>query len=62
MLIQIPKVKESILPVDNIRPISLTSVVGKFFKKNNKRFSILSEKLKWIPNFQKGFRKSRNDK
>ena len=49
-----------ILPIDKIRSISLTSVLGKIFENIiNKRLSKLCEELKWISNFQNGFRKTR---
>jgi hypothetical protein len=56
-IIPIPKKAGRSLQVNEFRPISLLPVTGKILEKLiNKRLTITCEKLKWLPNFQKGFR------
>jgi hypothetical protein len=57
-IIPIPKSRKKFPDVDDFRPISLTSVVGKLFESIMlRRLKLLSEEHKWLPKFQKGFRK-----
>jgi endonuclease/exonuclease/phosphatase (EEP) superfamily protein YafD len=56
-LFPIPKINNSIIPIDKFRPIALLSVIGKMLEKIIcKRITEVAERKKWLPTFQNGFR------
>jgi hypothetical protein len=60
-IIPIPKRNTRAIGVNEFRPISLLPVTGKILGNLiNKRLSSSSEKLNWLPEFQKGFRSGRS--
>ena len=61
IIIPIPKVPTNKVKIDKFRPISLLPVVGKIMEKIvNKRLTEVAEKRKWLPKFQKGFRRNKS--
>ena len=62
-IIPIPKRKGVKISVEEFRPISLTSIVGKIFESIvNERLTKMVETNNLIPNFQNGFRRGRSTK
>ena len=58
IIIPIPKKQGNILKIEELRPISLTSVIGKLMERIiMKKLNTVAEENLWIPEFQKGFRK-----
>ena len=61
IIIPIPKTTGSVIPLWNLRQISLTCVTAKMFENIIKaRLNQISERDNWLPEYQNGFRKGRS--